>query len=71
MVGRAPSANRGIAVVGALGKLVVVAIVVSHWLAGSATPQMAALVSGDLVYAVLFLVFLKHSAPEHIAQELR
>jgi hypothetical protein len=71
MVGRAPGPNRGIVVIGAVGKLSVVAIVVSHWFVGSATPQMAALASGDLVYTFLFLLFLKHSAPEHVAQELR
>lgn len=62
MVGRAPNAHRGIVSLGALSKLGVVAIVVSHWLAGSATTQMAALVSGDVVYALLFLTYLKRSA---------
>ncbi|RZL89664.1 MAG: hypothetical protein EOP82_18770 [Variovorax sp.] len=62
MVGRAPKLHRGIVSLGALSKLGVVAIVISHWLAGSATTQMAALVSGDVVYALLFLAYLKRSA---------
>jgi hypothetical protein len=62
MVGRDPGANRGIAALGVMGKLLVVAIVLSHWLGGRATPQMAALVSADVVYALLFLKFLKQGA---------
>jgi hypothetical protein len=62
MIGNNPRANRGIVVLGLLSKLGVVAIVISHWLAGSATTQMAALVSGDVVYAMLFLMYLKRSA---------
>lgn len=61
MVGREPRANRGIVVLGAFAKLAVVAIVMSHWLAGLATPQLAALVSGDVVYSLLFVAFLKQT----------
>jgi hypothetical protein len=62
MVGAAPRAHRGIAALGAFSKLAVVAVVMGHWLAGSATPQMAALVSGDIVYAALFFWFLRRTA---------
>ncbi|MGR4867952.1 hypothetical protein ACIPRI_03665 [Variovorax sp. LARHSF232] len=61
MVGQSPKANRGIAALGAFAKLAMVAVVFGHWLAGSATTQMAALVSGDIVYAVLFIWFLRRT----------
>jgi hypothetical protein len=59
IVGRKPETNRGLVVLGAFSKLGVVAIVMWNWLSGLATPQMAALVSGDVVYALLFVLFLK------------
>lgn len=62
LVGMAPTAYRGIVALGVLGKLAVVAIVWANWLAGSTTPQMALLVSGDVIYSLLFLRFLQRSA---------
>lgn len=62
MVGSAPRANRGIAVIGAWSKLAIVAVVFAHWAAGSATTQLAALVSADIIYAILFFWFLKRTA---------
>ncbi|MBS0343208.1 MAG: hypothetical protein JSS56_22110 [Proteobacteria bacterium] len=62
MVGAAPGANRGIAVIGAWSKMAIVAVVAVHWAAGSATTQLAALVSGDIVFACLFFRFLKRTA---------
>ena len=62
MVGAAPGANRGIAVIGAWSKLAIVAVVLAHWVAGGATAQFAALVSGDIVFACLFFRFLKRTA---------
>ena len=59
MVGNAPDRHRGIVQIGLAGKLMVVAIVVAHYLAGSASLAMTAVVSGDLIYAVLFILFLK------------
>ena len=61
MVGQSPKANRGIAALGAFAKLAIVALVFGHWLAGSATTQMAALVSGDIVYAILFIWYLRRT----------
>ncbi|MDM0048853.1 hypothetical protein [Variovorax sp. J22R115] len=62
MVGSNPRANRGIVVLGIFSKLGVVAIVWAHWLAGNATTQMAALVMGDVLFALLFAMYLKRSA---------
>jgi hypothetical protein len=61
IVGRKPDTNRGLVVLGAFSKVGVVVIVISHWLTGLAAPQMVALVSGDVVYALLFVLFLKQN----------
>ena len=67
MAGRAPTQHRGLILLGALMKLGVVAIIFGHVLLGDSPINMAALVSGDLVYAVLFLVYLKRSSTEAIS----
>jgi hypothetical protein len=58
-----PARNRGIAVVGALGK----AAIGLHWLAvvasGRATTVLAGGACGDLVFSVLFSVWLVRSRP--------
>ena len=61
LVGMAPRAYRGIVALGVLGKLAVVAIVWANWVSGSTTPQMALLVSGDVIYSLLFLRFLQRT----------
>jgi hypothetical protein len=43
---------------GVIGKLAFVAVIYWHWLAGDASPRLAALVTLDLVFALLFLRFL-------------
>ena len=65
-----PPRNRGIVVLGALLKVAVVAIIYAHWLFGDANVRMALLVTGDLIYAALFLKYLRTSRsdrglPEH------
>lgn len=62
MVGWSPSAYRGVVALGILGKLAIVAIVWAGWLSGTVTPQMAALVSGDVIYSLLFVRFLQRTA---------
>ncbi|MCC6868104.1 MAG: hypothetical protein IT522_04715 [Burkholderiales bacterium] len=44
---------------GVIAKLGFVALILGHWIAGHASWQLAALVLVDLVYAVLFLAFLR------------
>ena len=56
-----PPRNRGVVVLGAVLKLGVVAIIYAHYLLGDATVRMAFLVSGDLIYAALFLQYLRTS----------
>ena len=69
MVGNAPERHRGIIHIGLIGKLMVVAIVCAHYLAGSASLALAAVVSGDLIYAALFILFLKSTPrPESSAR---
>ena len=46
---------------GTWAKLLIVGVVVGNWAGGNATPQMVALVSGDLVFAALFLLFLRRN----------
>jgi hypothetical protein len=58
MVGRDPSQNRALVVLGMLLKLGVVAIVAWHYAAGAANLNLMALVSGDLMFACAFLYFL-------------
>ena len=62
MAGRAPSRHRGLILLGALLKLGVVTIIFGHTLLGNSPINMAVLVSGDVVYAVLFFIYLKSSA---------
>jgi hypothetical protein len=65
MVAREPSAHRGVVVLGVFVKLLVAVIVFSHWAAGTATSQFAILMSAEIVWALLFVLFLKRTAPAH------
>ena len=56
-----PPRNRGVVVLGAVLKLGVVAIIYAHSLVGDANVRMALLVTGDLIYAALFLQYLRTS----------
>ncbi len=62
MVGTAPERHRGIIVLGGTLKLSVVAVIFCHVIFGSSPWTMAALVSGDLIYAGLFFQYLKRTA---------
>ena len=46
---------------GIIGKLAFVAIIYGHWLAGGASGRTALLVTADLVFALLFLAYLRSS----------
>lgn len=59
LVSRDPASHRGIVVLGLLLKLGVVAIAIAHALAGSLNARTAMVVSGDLVYAALFWLYLR------------
>lgn len=58
-VARDPVANRPYAVLGVLGKAAFVAVIYAHWLAGDLSPRVAVLVTADLVFALLFVAWLR------------
>ena len=60
-VGAKPAENRAIVKLGLLGKLAVPAVVYSYALAGEANLVFALLVSGDLLYSIFFVAFLRTS----------
>jgi hypothetical protein len=47
---------------GAAAKLVFVVAIYAHWLTGSASGMLALLVSADLVFAFLFLIYLRRTS---------
>lgn len=53
-----PSLNRNIIILGMFGKLFIVILVASLYLTGGATGQLAGTVMMDLVYVLLFFIFL-------------
>ncbi|MFZ5609623.1 MAG: hypothetical protein ACOY99_08435 [Pseudomonadota bacterium] len=66
LVGRDLVANRSIALLGLVGKLGVVVVGAVLWGRGQLSSPMAALVAGDLVFSVFFLLFLStHPATAH------
>lgn len=63
MVARDTGANRGIVVLGLIGKLGVVAILFGHYfLGGDVNFNLAGLSLGDLIYSILFFQFLRSTA---------
>ncbi|MDQ6526756.1 hypothetical protein RB608_24250 [Nocardioides sp. LHD-245] len=58
MAAGAPERHRGIIQLGLAGKVAVVAIVIGHFLAGSANGRLAGVVAGDVVFSVLFARYL-------------
>jgi hypothetical protein len=64
MVARHPDRNRDLVKLGIIGKLVVVAIVAAHFLAGSANARLLLLVSCDVMFVLAFFYFLKARAPQ-------
>jgi hypothetical protein len=65
MVARNPDANRGIVVLGLIGKLAVVAIFFDHYfLVGDVNFNLAGLSIGDIIYSALFAQFLRSPAQQ-------
>ena len=64
LVAKQPQRYRPFVGLGAAGKLVFAAIIYYHWFAGDAPARLALLVSVDVLFAVLFLRYLRsHRAP--------
>ncbi len=59
MVARQPEGRRDIVRLGVIGKSAIVAMVAVLWLAGEIAPVSAALSCGDLLFAALFLFYLR------------
>ena len=59
MAASAPDAHRGILKLGLAGKLGVVAIVGMHFVSNTANLIWMLVVSGDLLFAVLFILYLR------------
>jgi len=60
-IARDPVKFRPCVHLGAIAKLAFVAVIVGHWIAGSASGRLAALVTADLVFALLFMAYLRGS----------
>ena len=58
-IARDPVRNRPYVVLGILGKSAFVVAIYAHFLAGDASPRLAALVTVDLFFALLFAAFLR------------
>jgi len=54
---------RGFIKVGILSKFVIVALVVAHYLAGNASLLLTLAISGDLIFAALFISYLRSTSP--------
>jgi hypothetical protein len=66
LVARNPDRNRDLVKISLAAKLGVVAIIGMHFLTGSANANLVLLVSGDLLFALAFVYFLKARAPQAI-----
>jgi hypothetical protein len=66
LVARNPDGNRDLVKVALGAKLGVVAIIVMHFLSGSANLNLVVLVSGDLLFSLAFIYFLKARAPHAV-----
>jgi hypothetical protein len=65
-VARRPLQYRPYATLGMIGKLCFVAIIYRDWIYGEASVRLAALVTVDLVFAVLFALYLRrHRLPQN------
>lgn len=60
-IGTDPVRFREYIVLGVVGKLAFVTVIYGHFLAGDATAALAALVTGDLVFAGLFGAYLNRT----------
>jgi hypothetical protein len=62
-IARDPVKFRPYVMLGIVGKLAFVAVIYGHWLAGDVSGRSAVLVSGDLIFALLFFAYLRGSRP--------
>jgi hypothetical protein len=60
-IARDPVKFRVYVPLGAIAKLAFVAAIYGHWLAGTASGRLAGLVTVDLIYALLFVAYLRGS----------
>lgn len=60
-IGRDPVKFRPYVLLGIVGKLAFVAIIYGHWLAGDVSVRLAVLVTGDLIFTLLFIAYLRSS----------
>lgn len=60
-IARDPVKFRPYIVLGIVGKLAFVVVIYGHWLAGSVSGRTAVLVTGDLLFALLFVAYLRGS----------
>lgn len=60
-IARDPVKFRPYVMLGIVGKLAFVAIIYGHWLAGNISGRGAVLVTGDLIFALLFIAYLRSS----------
>ncbi len=58
-ISRDPATNRPLIVMGAAGKLIFAVAIYAHWLAGTASGMMALLVTTDVVFAALYIAYLR------------
>ena len=63
MVPSRPTTFRGIVILGVIGKLFVVGIAFWHFFFGDVNINMAGLTVGDLIFAALFIKYLKATSP--------
>jgi hypothetical protein len=61
-VGFDPSGKRALVLIAVIGKLCVFPIVLAHHLAGSVPMSLVVAGAGDVVFAVLFLAFVRRTA---------
>jgi hypothetical protein len=60
-IAQEPRRYRSLIEIGAIGKLLAVGTATWCWLAGELTPRLPLLISGDLVFAALFIDFLRRT----------
>lgn len=58
-IARDPAKYRPYVALGVMGKMVFVVAIYGHWVAGDASTAMAVLVTGDLIFAALFVQYLR------------
>lgn len=58
-ISRDPATNRPLVVMGAAGKLIFAIAIYAHWLAGTASGPLALLVTTDVVFAALYVAYLR------------